>query len=109
MFVVEECKAEASWVDQKNDKDSQSTPPPIPHIPQSAHTYTHSVHCDGYCDSSPFMPGGRAATVVVFCEEAARGGQTSFTNADILVKGKAGESGHACAYNEGGVYCMCAV
>ena len=48
------------------------------------------MHCDGYCDSSEFMPGGRAATVVLYCEEAARGGQTSFSNADVMLKGKAG-------------------
>ena len=40
------------------------------------------------------MPGGRAATVVAYCAEAERGGQTSFTNADIMVKGKAG----ACSF-----------
>jgi hypothetical protein len=49
-------------------------------------------HCDGYCDSSKYMQGGRAATVVLFCKEAARGGQTSFMNADILLKGKAGQA-----------------
>lgn len=49
-------------------------------------------HCDGYCDSSKFARGGRAATVVLYCEEAARGGQTSFTAADILLKGQAGQA-----------------
>ena len=52
----------------------------------------YRAHCDGYCDSSKFVPGGRAATVVLYCEEAARGGQTSFTAADILLKGKAGQA-----------------
>lgn len=49
-------------------------------------------HCDGYCDSSKFARGGRAATVVLYCEEAVRGGQTSFTAADILLKGQAGQA-----------------
>ena len=52
----------------------------------------YTAHCDGYCDGSKFMAGGRAATVVLYCEEAARGGQTSFTAADILLKGKAGQA-----------------
>lgn len=52
----------------------------------------YRAHCDGYCDSSKFASGGRAATVVLYCEEAARGGQTSFTAADILLKGKAGQA-----------------
>jgi hypothetical protein len=26
------------------------------------------LHCDGYCDNSPYIPGGRAATVVLYCD-----------------------------------------
>eukprot|EP00952_Eustigmatos_sp_NYUAD-ZCMA_P005273 23088-Eustigmatos_ZCMA.PRE.1 len=26
------------------------------------------LHCDGYCDSSQYISGGRAATVVLYCE-----------------------------------------
>jgi hypothetical protein len=52
----------------------------------------YRMHCDGYCDSSKFVRGGRAATMVLYCEEGVRGGQTSFTNADIVLKGKAGQA-----------------
>jgi hypothetical protein len=26
------------------------------------------LHCDGYCDGTPYIPAGRAATLVMFCE-----------------------------------------
>jgi len=28
----------------------------------------YRVHCDGYCDGSPYTAGGRAATMVIYCQ-----------------------------------------
>ena len=67
-----------------------------------------SPHCDGACDSSDHVPGGRIATAVMYCEVMTVssiilsqphlslfkvpkvGGATTFTKADIFVKPKVG-------------------
>mmetsp|Transcript_3793 Transcript_3793/g.5300 ORF Transcript_3793/g.5300 Transcript_3793/m.5300 type:complete len:332 (+) Transcript_3793:1-996(+) len=38
-------------------------------------------HCDGACDGSPHLHGGRVATLLLYCQTATRGGITTFTNA----------------------------
>mmetsp|Transcript_77 Transcript_77/g.246 ORF Transcript_77/g.246 Transcript_77/m.246 type:complete len:572 (-) Transcript_77:28-1743(-) len=44
----------------------------------------YMLHCDGSCDGTPFVAGGRLATVLMYCE-AADGGGTSFPNANVHV------------------------
>ena len=36
----------------------------------------YRVHCDGYCDGSPYVPGGRAATMVIYCQVSRRRSDT---------------------------------
>lgn len=38
-------------------------------------------HCDGSCDGSPHLHGGRVATLLLYCAVPDKGGATSFTNA----------------------------
>ncbi|KAJ8611946.1 hypothetical protein CTAYLR_004382 [Chrysophaeum taylorii] len=38
-------------------------------------------HCDGSCDGSPHLHGGRVATLLLYCATADEGGATTFTNA----------------------------
>mmetsp|Transcript_8871 Transcript_8871/g.27296 ORF Transcript_8871/g.27296 Transcript_8871/m.27296 type:complete len:582 (+) Transcript_8871:48-1793(+) len=38
-------------------------------------------HCDGSCDGSPHVHGGRVATMLLYCETASEGGATTFTQA----------------------------
>ncbi|KAK7236820.1 procollagen-proline 4-dioxygenase [Aureococcus anophagefferens] len=40
-------------------------------------------HCDGSCDGTPYLPGGRVASVVVYCEAAAAGGDVVFPGAGV--------------------------
>jgi len=49
-------------------------------------------HCDGSCDNSPHAPGGRVATMVLYCEVADVGGGTSFPRADIYLRPKRGDA-----------------
>ena len=44
----------------------------------------YMLHCDGSCDGSPFVAGGRLATVLMYCA-AADGGGTAFPNANVHV------------------------
>lgn len=46
----------------------------------------YTPHCDGSCDSSPYNPGGRVATAVMYCKVAELGGGTTFSKADVFVK-----------------------
>lgn len=41
-------------------------------------------HCDGSCDGSPHLHGGRVATLLLYCAVADEGGATTFTNARTL-------------------------
>jgi hypothetical protein len=47
-------------------------------------------HCDGDCSGEMHIPGGRVATVVLYCRTATRGGGTTFSKADVFVKPKRG-------------------
>jgi len=47
-------------------------------------------HCDGNCDGSWFIKGGRVATALLYCQVATRGGGTTFTKANVYVKPAAG-------------------
>jgi len=47
-------------------------------------------HCDGSCDGSMHLPGGRVATAVMYCKVPERGGATTFTKSDLYIKPKAG-------------------
>mmetsp|Transcript_22879 Transcript_22879/g.73562 ORF Transcript_22879/g.73562 Transcript_22879/m.73562 type:complete len:124 (-) Transcript_22879:82-453(-) len=38
-------------------------------------------HCDGGCDGSPHLHGGRVATMLLYCRTATSGGTTTFTHA----------------------------
>ena len=49
-------------------------------------------HCDGACDGSPIMFGGRVATMLIYCQTAARGGGTTFTKANVHVVPKPGQA-----------------
>eukprot|EP00607_Mallomonas_marina_P005788 CAMPEP_0182437292 /NCGR_PEP_ID=MMETSP1167-20130531/84947_1 /TAXON_ID=2988 /ORGANISM="Mallomonas Sp, Strain CCMP3275" /LENGTH=408 /DNA_ID=CAMNT_0024630157 /DNA_START=151 /DNA_END=1377 /DNA_ORIENTATION=+ len=53
-------------------------------------TDQYTPHCDGNCDHSPHIPGGRVATAVMYCKVADAGGGTTFTKADVFVKPKPG-------------------
>lgn len=46
----------------------------------------YTPHCDGNCDGSEYVPGGRVATAVMYCRVALEGGGTTFTKADVFVK-----------------------
>lgn len=50
----------------------------------------YTPHCDGTCDGSMHIAGGRVATAVLYCKVADRGGATTFTKSDIFVKPKTG-------------------
>jgi len=50
----------------------------------------YTPHCDGTCDNTPHLPGGRVATAVLYCHVAERGGGTTFTKADVFVKPEVG-------------------
>ena len=52
----------------------------------------YMLHCDGSCDGTPFLKGGRLATVLMFCRDATQGGATNFPNAGVHVKPKAGDA-----------------
>ena len=52
----------------------------------------YHLHCDGSCDGSPFLEGGRLATVLMYCEVADRGGATSFPNAGVHVRPVRGQA-----------------
>ncbi|KAG5182282.1 hypothetical protein JKP88DRAFT_278264 [Tribonema minus] len=56
-------------------------------------------HCDTNCDGSAHTPGGRVATMIIYCEEAAIGGGTSFSSVDVFVKGKRGQALLSSYYN----------
>ena len=43
-------------------------------------------HCDGSCDGSRYVRGGRVATAILYCKVADVGGGTTFTNSDIFLK-----------------------
>lgn len=50
----------------------------------------YTPHCDGTCDSSAYVSGGRVATAVMYCEVPKRGGAIVFTKSDLYVKPAAG-------------------
>lgn len=49
-------------------------------------------HCDGSCDGLPYRKYGRVATAIVYCQVPELGGGTTFTNADVFVRPKAGQA-----------------
>jgi len=51
----------------------------------------YMLHCDGSCDGTPFVSGGRLATVLMYCA-AADGGGTAFPNAGVHVVPKRGQA-----------------
>jgi len=51
----------------------------------------YMLHCDGSCDGSPFVSGGRIATVLMYCV-VADGGGTSFPNAGVHVTPSRGQA-----------------
>ena len=51
----------------------------------------YMLHCDGSCDGSPFVGGGRLATVLMYCATA-DGGGTAFPNANVHVVPKKGQA-----------------
>ena len=50
----------------------------------------YTPHCDGTCDGSMHLSGGRVATAVLYCKVAERGGGTTFTKSDLFVQPSAG-------------------
>mmetsp|Transcript_20509 Transcript_20509/g.72995 ORF Transcript_20509/g.72995 Transcript_20509/m.72995 type:complete len:174 (+) Transcript_20509:1-522(+) len=49
-------------------------------------------HCDGSCDGSPHMHGGRVATLLLYCGVPTSGGATTFTNARTVVRPSANDA-----------------
>lgn len=49
-------------------------------------------HCDGACDGTPHMHGGRVATMLIYCQTAESGGATTFTRANTHVVPKNGQA-----------------
>mmetsp|Transcript_1189 Transcript_1189/g.4025 ORF Transcript_1189/g.4025 Transcript_1189/m.4025 type:complete len:424 (+) Transcript_1189:168-1439(+) len=52
----------------------------------------YTSHCDGACAGEEFNPGGRVATMVLYCETADEGGGTVFPRSDIFIKPKVGDA-----------------
>lgn len=50
----------------------------------------YTPHCDGSCDHTAHTPHGRIATAVMYCKVPERGGATTFTRANLLVRPKLG-------------------
>lgn len=50
----------------------------------------YTPHCDGSCDNTEHISGGRVATAVLYCKIPERGGGTTFTKADVFVKPEKG-------------------
>ncbi|CAN0444357.1 unnamed protein product, partial [Discosporangium mesarthrocarpum] len=48
-------------------------------------------HCDGDCTGTDYRPGGRVASMVIYCEAAKVGGGTTFSSSDIFINGKKGQ------------------
>ena len=46
------------------------------------------LDCDGACDGTPHLPGGRVATAVLYCQVPEVGGGTTFTKANVFVRPK---------------------
>ena len=51
----------------------------------------YMLHCDGSCDGSPFVAGGRISTVLMYCATA-DGGGTAFPNANVHVLPQKGQA-----------------
>jgi len=52
----------------------------------------YTPHCDGDCTGSPFRPGTRMATIVMYCTIPTLGGATNFRNSNVHIKAKAGSA-----------------
>jgi len=50
----------------------------------------YKPHCDGDCSGAPHATGGRVASCVLYCEAPTRGGSTTFSKADVLVRPEKG-------------------
>jgi hypothetical protein len=48
--------------------------------------HINAIDCDGSCDGSAHLKGGRVATALMYCKVPERGGATVFTKTDIVVK-----------------------
>ncbi|KAG5183254.1 hypothetical protein JKP88DRAFT_261085 [Tribonema minus] len=57
-------------------------------------------HCDGDCTGAPYKPGGRIATMVVYCGAAEFGGGTTFSNVDVFINGKRGQAAFFAYYDK---------
>lgn len=49
-------------------------------------------HCDGSCEGSPHQPGGRVATLLLYCQAPSKGGATTFANSRVAVAPTAGDA-----------------
>ena len=49
-------------------------------------------HCDGECDGSRHKPGGRVASVVMYCEIPEKGGATNFMHSGLHIVPKKGRA-----------------
>lgn len=63
-------------------------------------TDEYRPHCDGDCTGVAFKPGGRVATMVVYCEQAKAGGGTTFSSADVFLNGKRGQAAFFSYYDK---------
>lgn len=62
-------------------------------------------HCDGDCQGGKYVPGGRVATMLMYCAAPDLGGNTNFRNANVQVKpvpGSATWFTYASVEHEGG-------
>jgi len=50
----------------------------------------YTPHCDGRCTGENHIPGGRMATMVIYCTIPEKGGFTNFQNSNIHVKPNSG-------------------
>lgn len=55
-------------------------------------TDEYRPHCDGDCTGVEYIPGGRVATMVIYCEQAKSGGGTTFSSSDVFINGKKGQA-----------------
>ena len=49
-------------------------------------------HCDGDCAGGKYHPGGRVATMLMYCATPDLGGNTNFRKANVQVKPVAGSA-----------------
>lgn len=62
------------------------------HVIKYDHNGEYLPHCDGACAGKPHLPGGRVATLIMYCVPPDAGGGTTFASADIFIRGKRGQA-----------------